>query len=114
MKLVSLVSLLTAVLVSAETQQDISWQESEAWHGCTQSLVDEFDQGKTGDVPACNLWGCLHKQASHYGRGGTITTMSNLLSPACVAARLSSGGLFGKPKPGPPASYPSCWRGTTA
>lgn len=97
MKFVSVFALFTAALVSAETQEDVSYQESQAWHGCTDSLVQEYDQGATGDVPSCNLWDCLHKQASYYNRGGAITAISNLLTPTCLAARLPN------PVSGPPS-----------
>lgn len=42
--------------------------------------------GSAGNKAACNMWVCLHNQASKYHRGGILTKASNLLSPICIPA----------------------------
>ncbi|KAJ3481190.1 hypothetical protein NLG97_g7884 [Lecanicillium saksenae] len=98
MKFTSFVTLITAALVSAEAQ--VPWNEASAWYTCTQNLVKEYNTGSVGDLAPCNLWDCLHKNALTYKRGGGITLVSNLLTPACIAAKANPGSWF----PGFPGS----------
>ena len=61
-------------------------KEREDWDSCTDELLDSFDEGSTGNKVACEMWVCLHKQASTYNRGGILTKASYLLTPICTAA----------------------------
>lgn len=64
----------------------VSHDERRDWTDCTRSLLHDFDQGSEGNRAACDMWVCLHNQASKYHRGGILTTASNLLTPFCTAA----------------------------
>ncbi|KAJ6783172.1 hypothetical protein PWT90_03743 [Aphanocladium album] len=98
MKFTTFVTLITAALVSAEAQ--VPWGEASAWYSCTQSFVQEYDRGAVGDLPPCNLWDCLHRNAEEYNRGGGITLVSRVLTPTCLAAKANPGSWF----PGFPGS----------
>lgn len=87
MKFSGFITIVAAALATAETQ--VSRTESDAWYSCTNKLLDEYSQGIKGDGPSCDIWDCLHEKAATYSRGGGITLVSNLLTPACVVDKFN-------------------------
>jgi hypothetical protein len=57
--------------------------EVKDWQSCTNQLLNAWNDKVQGSGPACNMWNCLHTQASKYGRGGALTAISNVLNPIC-------------------------------
>ncbi|CAL3966492.1 unnamed protein product [Diplocarpon coronariae] len=64
--------------------------EIDAWRSCMNGWLQGINDGAAGSGPACNVWDCLHVQASKYHRGGLLTSISNVLTPVCSAVNIGS------------------------
>lgn len=101
MKFTGIVTILlaaaaTAMPTTAETAATaetayIPQQESQDWKSCTNDLLADFRRGTPPVKASCNMWDCLHRQASRYHRGGGIATVSNALDPICIGGNIISG-----------------------
>ncbi|KAJ2970720.1 hypothetical protein NQ176_g8049 [Zarea fungicola] len=104
MKFTGIVTILlaaaaTAMPTTAETAATaetayIPQQESQDWKSCTNDLLADFRRGTPPVKASCNMWDCLHRQASRYHRGGGIATVSNALDPICIGGNIISGIPF--------------------
>ncbi|KAK2591288.1 hypothetical protein QQS21_011006 [Conoideocrella luteorostrata] len=85
MKPAGVVILLSAVASAIKVSPD----EERDWQSCADQLLNTFDEGDDGAKAACNVWECLHTQASRHNRLGILATASNLLTPICTIAKLN-------------------------
>lgn len=92
-----ILSTITLLVVGTNAAAVVSYPERKDWNLCHNNLMNEFKQGSDGDKAACNLWSCLHDQASKYNRGGGITALSNILSPICFPIKWIPVCLYSYP-----------------
>lgn len=92
---VSLVSIATVFAAVAVAQKPVTSSEQRGWYECTATLLDKFEKGDDGSKAACDLWSCLHLQATRWQRGGGITALSSVLDPVCWGTNVGSNFMPG-------------------
>jgi hypothetical protein len=82
-----------------QQQNKYSPAEAQAWHGCIDRLLDQFNTGNTGSSVSCSTFKCLDDNAATYGRGGVLAGLGQVVSLAC-----NFGGIIPVRNPSPIAS----------
>ncbi|KAJ5899304.1 hypothetical protein N7495_004049 [Penicillium taxi] len=74
-----------------QQQNKYSPAEEQAWHGCVNGLLDQFNLGNANSKAGCSFWSCLEEQAGKYNRGGALASLGQGVSLVCKASGFLPG-----------------------
>ncbi|KAJ6118235.1 hypothetical protein N7471_013702 [Penicillium samsonianum] len=66
-----------------QQQNKYSPAEAQAFHGCIDHMLDQFNTENSGSSVSCSTFKCLDQTANQYSRGGVLAGLGNVVSLAC-------------------------------
>ncbi|KAH8646718.1 hypothetical protein BX600DRAFT_443695 [Xylariales sp. PMI_506] len=91
------IATILSVLAATAAAQTVTNAEADAYYDCTTTLINNLNNGNTGDRATCQAFGCWADTANQYKRGGIITRLAPVIEGVCGPQEELNGTKVGIP-----------------